>query len=112
MLTKVYAGLWNKYRPAILRMMVDADGEPQRYQLSAHEFVAFNNGKKATFNFSMDVSNGKVISGMKDSPVAQDLWEVLSYSPKASELLSSAATYRFTLDKQCVLLVQKNNNEN
>jgi hypothetical protein len=107
MLTKIYTGLWSKYRPAILKMMLDADVEPQTYKLSNHEFVAFNNGKKGVFAFDFEVSNGKVISGLKGSSIAQDLWEILQMSRKASELVSTA-TYRFSMDRHFVLQVQKN----
>lgn len=103
-----YRGLWSKYRPAILKMMIDADEEAQTYQLSSHEFLAFNGQKKGSFNFSLDVENGKVVSGMKDSVVAQGLWEILQLSRKGSELISMAS-YHFSMDKTFKLRVQKEN---
>jgi hypothetical protein len=103
---KIYIGLWTKYKPAILKMMIDAESEPQAYQLSHHEFHAFNNGKKGTFTFSLEVSNGRAVNGLKNSPVAQDLWEILQLSRKATELISTAG-FHFSMDKQFVLHVQK-----
>ena len=41
-----YAPLWNKYRPAILRMMLDAEAEPQQYKLTQHEFKAMDEKKE------------------------------------------------------------------
>ena len=89
--------------------MVEAESQPQEYKLSSHEFQAFSGGKKTTYTFSLEVSNGKVVTGLKDSQVAQDLWEILQFSQKASELISSAG-YQFSMDKQFVLHIQKNNN--
>ena len=110
MLTKIYTGLWSKYKPAILKMMLDADIEPQTYQLSNHEFIAFNSGKKTVFAFDLQVANGRAVSGLKDSLIAQDLWEILQMSRKASELVSTSG-YRFSMDRQFVLHVQKSNKE-
>jgi hypothetical protein len=108
MLTNTYAGLWNKYRPALLKMMMNAATEPQSYQLSVHEFKAFNNGKNTTFSFDFEILDGKA-SGLKSSLVAQDLWEILRQSPKVNELIASGS-YRFSMNKQFVLNVQRNNN--
>lgn len=110
MLTKVYTGLWSKYKPAILKMMIDADLGSQRYQLLQHEFHAFSNGKKGAFTFALEVSKGRAVNGLKDSPVAQDLWEILQLSRKASELIADAV-FHFSMDRQFVLHVQKGNNE-
>lgn len=106
MLTRAYTPLWSKYRPAILRMMIDAENEPQTYQLSNHEFQALCTTKKGSFTFTLEVSGGRAVSGAKESVVAQDLWEILQTSPKASELISSSA-FAFSLDKRFVLHVQK-----
>ncbi|MGC3944382.1 MAG: hypothetical protein QM762_07675 [Chryseolinea sp.] len=106
MTTRTYTGLWSKYRPAILRLMLDAATTPQKYQLSHHEFEALNNGKKGTFTFLLELSNGKPVKGLKESLVAQDLLEILQMSRKASELISDSA-YQFSLDKQFVLHIQK-----
>lgn len=108
MLTNTYTGLWNKYRPALLKMMINADKESQTYQLSVHEFKAFNNGKNTTFAFDFEISNGKA-TGLRESLVAQDLWEILRQSPKVNELMASAS-FRLSMNKQFVLNVQRNNN--
>ena len=103
---RTYTGLRSKYRPAILRLMLDAETEPQQYKLSNHEFHALNNGKKGTFTFTLELSNGKATKGFKESLVAQDLVEILQGSKKATELIS-ASTFQFSLDKQFVLHIQK-----
>jgi hypothetical protein len=109
MLTRTYTGLWSKYRPAILKMMVDASVQPQKYQLSHHEFQAANNGKKGPFSFSLALANGRPVTGLKDSLVAQDLWEILQMSRKASELISESS-FQFSLDRQFVLHIEKHLN--
>jgi hypothetical protein len=89
-------------------MMINADNEVQSYQLSSHEFQAFNGQKKGSYNFTLEVEHGKVVSGMKDSIVAQGLWEILQLSGKATELIS-VASYHFSMDKKFVLSVKKGN---
>jgi hypothetical protein len=56
----------------------------------------------------LEVSGGKAISGLKDSVVAQDLWEILQLSRKASELISTT-TFQIFMDKQFILHVQRVN---
>lgn len=110
MLARTYTGLWNKYRPAILKMMVEADDAPQSYQLSNHEFKALNPKQKGGYAFKIDVSGGKVINGLRGSEVAQDLWNILQMSRKASELLSTTG-YQFSMDRLFKLQVSKLNNQ-
>lgn len=106
MLNRIYSPIWNKYRPAILKMMLDAAAEPQQYKLFAHEFRALNLKQKGGYNFTLQVSKGRAINNIKDSVVAQDLLDVLQLSRKASELIE-ADPYEITLDKQFVLRVNK-----
>ena len=111
MTTGTYAGLWSKYRPAILRMMVDADREPQTYQLSNHEFKALKPKQKGGYAFELMVSGGKALNGLKDSEVAQDLWYILQISRRANEMISSTG-YQFAMDKQFRLQISKIENSN
>jgi hypothetical protein len=109
MTTRTYTPVWNKYRPAILRMMIDSESEPQAYQLSNHEFKALNPKQKGGYTFLLQVASGRALNGLTNSSMAQDLWEVLQLSPKASELIANAG-YEFAMDKQFVLRVNKINN--
>jgi hypothetical protein len=104
--TRTFMGLWSKYRPVILKMMIDADEEAQNYQLSGHEFQAFSGLKKGVYSFNLQVDQGRVVSGLKDSSVAQGLWEILQMSRKASELISKSG-YHFSMDRTFVLLIRK-----
>jgi len=108
MLARTYSPVWSKYRPAILKMMIDSQREPQSYQLSNHEFKALNPNKKGGFSFVLEVSSGKAVNGLKDSIIAQDLWEILQMSRKATELISNG-TFHFSMDKQFMLHVQRVN---
>jgi hypothetical protein len=104
---RMYSALWSKYRPAIVRMMVDSSTEtPQEYKLSAHEFVAMNSKQKGGYHFTLEVSRSKAINNIRESMIAQDLLEVLRTSPKATEL-SEESVYHFTMDKQFVLRIKK-----
>jgi hypothetical protein len=101
-----YASLWNKYRPAILKLMVDAAAGTQRYKLSAHEFKMLNPKEKSGYTFTVQIYQGKAQNSIKESINAQDLLYMLTQSKKASELMSSDA-YEFALDKQFNLSVTK-----
>lgn len=108
---KIFTPVWNKYRPAILKMMVDSLESPQEYKLSAHEFKAMNTRLKSGFNFTLQVSKGKAINNIRDSVIARELLEVLQLSRKASEL-TDEAPYQFELDKHFVLRITKLSAEN
>jgi hypothetical protein len=109
MLLKTFTPVWHKYRPVILKMMIDSKAEPRTYQLSEHEFKAMNANQKGGYTFTLQVANGRVKNSIKDIAVAQDLWQVLQLSPKASELIAES-TYQFAMDKHYVLRVEIINN--
>jgi hypothetical protein len=104
-----YASLWNKYRPAILQLMVAADEGPQEYKFFKHEFKAINPKEKG-YAFNLEAFQGKAVNSIKASTLAKDLLSVLASSPKASELMEGNA-YEFNLDKQFVLHITKRENE-
>ena len=101
-----YAPLWNKYRPAILKMMLDAANEPQQYKLTQHEFKAMDDKKKTGFGFSLHVTRSKATNNIKDSEIAQDLLNMLLLSRKGSELLN-LNTYEMALDRNFVFHIQQ-----
>lgn len=103
---KIYAPIWNKYRPAIIQMLINSTGSPQVYKLSAHEFKAMNAKQKGGYNFMLQVSKGKALNNIRDSIIAQELLEVLQLSPKASEL-TLVAPYQIEMDKKFMLHVSK-----
>jgi len=100
-----YTPLWNKYRPAILQLMVASADEPQQYKLYGHEFKAMNPKEKG-YAFTLQVHQGKAVNNIRSSAIAQDLLGILGQSKKASELMGTY-TYVFTMDKQFVLHVSK-----
>jgi hypothetical protein len=100
---QIYTPLWNKYRPAILQLMIASAEKPQQYKLSGHEFKQLNS-KERSFSFSMQVFKGKAVTNIKKSVVAKDLLTVLELSKKAAELMG-VKTYEFKLDKQFTLHV-------
>ena len=102
----VYNSIWNKYRPAILRMMLDAANEPQQYQLYAHEFHALSDRKRSRYSFTLRVSRGKAINNIRDSVIAHDLLNVLQLSRKATELMESDP-YEIVLDGKFMLHINK-----
>jgi len=107
---KIYSPIWNKYRPAILKMMRDSAQSPQTYPLSAHEFRALNARQKGGYTFVLMVSKGKVMNNIRGSGIAQDLLEMLQLSRIGSEMMGESP-YEITLDKQFVLHVTKLNQE-
>lgn len=105
-ITNNYTHLWNKYRPVILKMMVDAGAEPQQYSLSSHEFKGINPKEKGGYTFTLQAYQGKAKNKIKTSEVAIGLLGILQQSPKAAELLN-AESYEFVMDKHFKLHVRK-----
>ncbi len=101
-----YVSLWNKYRPALLQLMVASNGEPQQYKFFGHEFKSLNPKEKKGYSFTLQVHQGKALNNIRTSNAAQDLLYVLAASKKASELMDGS-TYEFVLDKQFNLSVSK-----
>ncbi|MCB0490927.1 MAG: hypothetical protein KDC93_00785 [Cyclobacteriaceae bacterium] len=104
-----YAALWHKYRPAILQLMVAAEEAPQEYKFFKHEFKALNPKEKA-YAFTLEAHQGKAVNNIKGSGVAKDLLNVLSESPKASELMNGHI-FEFSLDKQFMLHISRHETE-
>ncbi len=102
----LYTLLWNKYRPAIVKLMTDALEKPQEYKFQPHEFKDVNPKEKGGYAFTMEVYKGKPQNNIKGSVVAQDLLLILQKSPRALELFNTAK-YEFVLDKQFMLTVSQ-----
>jgi hypothetical protein len=105
-LVQKYTYLWSKYRPAILRFMIDSEEEPQEYKFLDHEFKSINAKEKGGYSFVLRVFEGKAINDIKTSALAKDLLTVLQKSRKANELMDEAV-YEFTLDKQFMLHIKR-----
>lgn len=103
---QTYTYLWSKYRPAVLKLMVDAVDGPQQYKFLDHEFKQVNAKEKGGYAFVLQLYKGKAINIIKNSVVAKDMLIILQQSRRALEL-SETATYEFTLDKQFMLHVKK-----
>lgn len=103
---QTYIPIWNKYRPAILQLMVNANDEPQQYQFFSHEFKRLNPKEKGGYTFTLHAFQGKAQNDIRKSMVAQNLMNVLDGSKKASELLAEDQ-YEFSLDKQFILHVSR-----
>ena len=106
MINLIYIPLWNKYRPAVLQLMVASAEGPQQYKLYGHEFKGLNPKEKGGYSFTLQAHKGKAKNNIRNSIVAQNLLSVLDSSKKASELMATN-TYEFTMDKQFNLRITK-----
>jgi hypothetical protein len=106
MINLVYIPLWNKYRPAILQLMVASSEGPQQYKLYGHEFKGLNPKEKGGYSFTLQAHKGRAKNNIRNSMVAQDLLSMLDTSKKASELMDTN-TYEFTMDKQFMLRITR-----
>lgn len=102
--TSAFYPLWKKYRPVILKLMIDSKDGPQTYSLSKHEFTDLAPKKNIVYSFKMEIFQGKPLTPIKTSLVAQDFVAMLKQSLKANELMETI-TFNFELDKQFVLQV-------
>lgn len=102
---QVFAAVWNKYRPAILQLMVASEAGAQQYKLFNHEFRALD-PKEKKFSFELQVHKGKALNKIASSTNARDLLEMLNMSKRASELMDET-TFQFKLDGQFVLHISR-----
>lgn len=101
-LSNLYEGLWQKYRPALISLMKQASEEPQKYQLSKHEFTSIGDRAKAKYSFRLEIKNAKALNTIQSSAIARDLLKVLNQSPTAIAL-SKDKVYVFRLDTNFIL---------
>lgn len=102
----LYKLLWNKYKPALVKLMVDSEKEPQEYQFISHEFRDLNPKEKGGHAFTLEAHRGRAQNNIKMSVVAQDLISILQKSARAQELMETA-TYVFVMNKQFLLTITR-----
>ncbi|MEQ6165794.1 hypothetical protein AAOE16_01255 [Ekhidna sp. MALMAid0563] len=100
-----YTHLWQKYKPVLLKLMVEAQNEPQTYQFQQHEFSDLNNQKRTGYTFKMEIFKNQKQNKLSSS-VATDLLSILQSSEKSDEL-TQETKYQFQLDKKFVLEVSR-----
>jgi hypothetical protein len=102
--SQIYSFVWVKYRPAVLRLMIDSTETPQQYKFSAHEIRRINPKEKGGYAFTLRMHKAKAMNDIRHSPIAKDFLYTLQESRKACEL-SDRSVYQFVLDKKFVLHV-------
>ncbi len=101
--TNAFFPLWKKYRPALLKLMIEAmEGKPQEYQFAFHEFDDLNPKKTTSYPFKLEVFKGRAVNITKTSLVAQALLSLLNSSTTAWELMEKAS-FKFELNKKYIL---------
>ena len=101
-----YGRFWNKYRPAILKMMQADLNESQQYQFMKHELTAINQKPKGGFNFRLVISMNKPTRDSSDSDIAKDFLNMLRLSQTGLALMSTNR-YEIILDKSQVLHISR-----
>ena len=101
-----YIPIWRKYRPAILSLMLNCEKEPQKYQMSGHEFRDADPKPKGGYSFVLQMNKGRPINDIRDSIIAKELVYVLRHSAKATEL-TDQRVYNFGMNKDFLLMVSQ-----
>jgi len=101
-----FTAIWNKYRPAILRLMVGAESEPGRYKFSSHEFHEIQSRQKGSLAFTLSIHKSRAVNNIKASKLALALLSILRES-ETGRRLTETATYDLSLDKEFVLHVKR-----
>ncbi|HYC87055.1 MAG TPA: hypothetical protein VEB86_17600 [Chryseosolibacter sp.] len=99
--------IWHKYRPVILRLMVNAEDVPQQYVFSSHEFRRIFPKNRSSLAFILYMHRSKALNNIKASPLAQALLGILQQSNTAGKLTEDS-TYELMLDECFVFHVRKN----
>jgi hypothetical protein len=102
-----YSHIWHKYRPAILRLMVDAEKAPQQYKFSGHEFRQIFPKNRTSLAFNLNLHRSKAVNNIRTSPLAHALLKVLQDSQTAVKL-SEGSSFDLTLDDKFIFRVRKN----
>ena len=101
----IYLSLWNKYRPAILQLMIASENGGQVYKLFAHEFKALQ-PKEKDYSFEFRAHKGKSLSKTTLRANAKDLLDMLNMSGKATQLMDESE-FEFILDKKFILHITR-----
>ena len=101
-----YSYIWSKYRPAILKLMVDSKDSPQQYKFSNHEFLMANPTEKRGYSFKLRVFQSKAVNDIKTSSIAKDLLRILQQSRKATEL-TEHSIFEFEMEKGFTLKIAR-----
>lgn len=104
-----YTHIWHKYRPVILRLMVNAADSPQHYVLSPHEFRQMFPKYQTSLAFILYIHRSKALNNIRTSDLAGALLKVLQQSETAMRLTHDS-TYELLLDHNFVFHVRKNEN--
>lgn len=102
--TGKYAHVWSKYKPVMVKMMVDAPEGEQSYQLSNHEFIDVNPKRVTGYSFDVEVSKGRVLVEPKNNLLIADLMYILRRSERAIGLMETNK-FRFALSKEFKLTI-------
>jgi len=100
-----YTHLWLKYKPVIVKLMMDSEEGPQTYQFQKHEFMDVNNQKPTGYSFKLEVHRNEKQNKVS-STVASDLLSILQSSGKSDEL-TAENKYLFRLDSKFVFEVSR-----
>jgi hypothetical protein len=97
---------WNKYRPAILKMMQATLNDWQHYQFMKHELDPFGKKPKGGFDFHVIIADNRMTHNVGDTEIARDLFNVLQNSQTGSSLLATNR-YEIILDKKLALHISR-----
>ena len=99
--------IWHKYRPVILRLMVNARDASQRYLFSNCDFKTVVPTSRSSLAFILYFHRSKALNNIKTSSLAQALLGILKQS-KTAIRLSEDSTYELMLDEHFMFHVRKN----
>lgn len=97
---------WKKYLPVIILLMKRSVNGAQVLKLNATDFQRAAGGRKIRFGFSeLRLENGKTKPGVKQTPVALDLCQLLQEDRASKQLLSDQHfEFSLSLDFQLSIL--------
>ena len=102
-----YSYIWHKYRPVVLRLMVNAVDGPQQYVFADHEFRRMFPRNRSSLAFILYMHRSKAVNNIKTSPLAHALVGILKES-KTAIRLTEDSTFELILDENFVFHVRKN----
>jgi hypothetical protein len=97
---------WKKYLPVIHILLKKVSRETQTLQMNETDFRRAAGGRKIKFSFaSMQIKNGKIVSGSTLSPVAKELGALLQESDITRYMIRDLHV-EFSLDNSFLLTIK------
>jgi hypothetical protein len=84
-----FLALWTKYLPVIRIVLKKSLIDEQQIMVGKMELQSVDNRKNASYVFSLEIVNGRIVNGLGGSPIGKDLFFVLNNDTSVINFMSN-----------------------